>query len=85
MMQQLSLSIGVAIGGYALQTAALFSGRPETAAGNFTVAFAVVGACSALSAFWMWRLPADAGQEMAGKARPGGELAEPKVAQRPAT
>jgi hypothetical protein len=49
------------------------------------VAFAVVGACSALSVLWMWRLPADAGHEMAGKARPGGELAEPKVAQRPAT
>lgn len=85
MMQQLSLSVGVAVGGYALQFAALASGRVETAPANFTVAFVVVGACSALSAWWMWRLPADAGEEMAGKARPGGEIAEPKAAQRPAT
>ncbi|GMV30151.1 MAG: MFS transporter [Rhodanobacteraceae bacterium] len=85
MMQQLSLSIGVAIGGYALQLAAVLSGAPETAAANFTVAFAVVGVCSALSFWPLWRLPADAGHEMAGQAKPGGEIAEPKVAQRPAT
>jgi hypothetical protein len=33
----------------------------------------------------MWKLPRDAGAEMAGRARPGGEIAEPKVEQRPAT
>jgi EmrB/QacA subfamily drug resistance transporter len=85
MMQQLSLSLGVAVGGYALQLASRVSGQPETASVNFAVAFAVVGLCSALSAWSMWRLPADAGQEMAGSAKPGGEIAEPKVAQRPAT
>ena len=85
MMQQLSLSVGVAIGGYALQLGSALSGVPETASTNFTIAFAVVGACSALSFWSMWRLPADAGHEMAGKAKPGGEIAEPKVAQRPAT
>ncbi|HSX59903.1 MAG TPA: MFS transporter [Tahibacter sp.] len=85
MMQQLSLSVGVAIGGYALQLGSAFTGAPETAAANFTIAFAVVGFCSALSFWAMWRLPADAGHEMAGKAKPGGEIAEPKAAQRPAT
>jgi hypothetical protein len=33
----------------------------------------------------MWRLPADAGAEMAGHAKPGEEVAEPKPAQLPAT
>lgn len=85
MMQQLSLSLGVAIGGYALQLAAMAGGHAETAPASFTVAFAVVGLLSATSAWALWRLPADAGAEMAGKAKPGGEIAEPKVAQRPAT
>ena len=85
MMQQLSLSVGVAIGGYALQLAGLFSGLHDTAAQNFSIAFFVVAFCSATSAWMMWRLPADAGAEMSGKAKPGGELSEPKVEQRPAT
>lgn len=85
MMQQLSLSVGVAVGGYALQMAAALSGRVETSPVNFSIAFAVVAACSALSAWSMWKLPADAGAEMAGTAKPGGEVAEPKPLQRPAT
>lgn len=85
MMQQLSLSLGIAIGGYALQLAALFGGRADTDAQNFEIAFYVVGLCSAASVWLMWRLSPDAGHEMSGKAKPGGEIAEPKVAQRPAT
>jgi EmrB/QacA subfamily drug resistance transporter len=85
MMQQLSLSLGVAIGGYALQFASQFSGRVETAPQNFAIAFAVVAALSALSAILMWRLPKHAGAAMAGRAQPGGELTEPKPEQRPAT
>jgi EmrB/QacA subfamily drug resistance transporter len=85
MMQQLSLSLGVAIGGYGLQLAAQASGRVATAPENFMVAFFVVAAISALSAVMMWRLPKQAGAAMAGRARPGGELTEPKVEQRPAT
>jgi EmrB/QacA subfamily drug resistance transporter len=85
MMQQLSLSFGVAIGGYALQFAAQATGRADTAAENFGIAFAIVAALSASSAWMMWRLPHDAGAVMAGRAQPGEELAEPKVEQRPAT
>jgi hypothetical protein len=33
----------------------------------------------------MFRLPRDAGAEMAGRAQAGHEVAEPKAAQRPAT
>lgn len=83
MMQQLSLSIGVAVGGYALQFAGLWSGRETTAVENFGPAFAMVAAVSALSAWFMWKLPADAGSVMAGRAEVGREVAEPKPQQRP--
>jgi EmrB/QacA subfamily drug resistance transporter len=85
MMQQLSLSLGVAIGGFALQFAAAATGRADTAPENFSVAFAVVAALSALSAWMMWKLPPHAGAVMAGRAQLGGELTEPKAEQRPAT
>lgn len=85
MMQQFSLALGVAVGGYALQLAGAFSGRGYAEAGNFSWAFLAVGLISALSAWVMLRLPADAGAEMAGRARAGHEVAEPKAAQRPAT
>ena len=85
MMQQLSLSMGVAIGGYALEAAGWWRGQPATEAGNFYWAFAAVALVSASSAWMMWRLPRGAGAEMAGHARPGREVADPKPAQRPAT
>lgn len=64
MMQQLSLSLGVAIGGFALQITGQLSGTIATASANFTVAFIVVAAVSATSALLMWRLPPNAGEEM---------------------
>jgi len=85
MMQQFSLAMGVAVGGYALQLAGGLTGRDYADAANFSWAFLVVGLVSAASAWVMFRLPADAGAEMAGRARAGQEVAEPKPAQRPAT
>jgi len=85
MMQQLSLSLGIAIGGYLLQGIGLLQQRPATDVHNFYIAFVVVGLISASSAWAMAQLPCDAGAEMAGHARAGEEVAEPKLAQRPAT
>ena len=85
MMQQLSLSLGIAIGGYLLQGIGLLQQRPATDVHNFYIAFVVVGLISASSAWAMAKLPRDAGAEMAGRARAGEEVAEPKLAQRPAT
>ena len=85
MMQQLSLSLGIAIGGYLLEIAGVLGNRPSTDVHNFYVAFAVVGLISGSSAWAMWRLPRDAGAEMAGHAQAGEEITEPKVEQRPAT
>jgi EmrB/QacA subfamily drug resistance transporter len=85
MMQQLSLSLGIAIGGYLLQIVGAFSERPATDVQNFYWAFLGVGVISASSAWFMFRLPRNAGAEMSGRARPGEEVTEPKPAQLPAT
>jgi len=50
-----------------------------------SLACAARGVVSAASAWVMFRLPADVGQEMSGRAQPGQEIAEPKAAQRPGT
>ena len=85
MVQQLSLSLGVAIGGYLLEIVGALHGRPATDVQNFFFAFLGVGLISASSAWMMWRLPRNAGAEMSGRARPGKEVADPKPAQLPAT
>jgi hypothetical protein len=77
--------MGVAIGGYALQFAAQLGDRAANDPVNFSWAFLVVGALSASSFWMMWRLPADAGAEMAGHGQAGKEVGEPKAEQRPAT
>jgi EmrB/QacA subfamily drug resistance transporter len=85
MMQQLSLSLGVAIGGYLLEIVGALHDRPATDVHNFYFAFLGVGLVSASSVWMMWRLPRNAGAEMSGRAKPGKEVAEPKPAQLPAT
>jgi EmrB/QacA subfamily drug resistance transporter len=85
MLQQLSLALGVAIGGYLLEVLGLITNRPATDVHNFYLAFVGVALISATSAWVMYRLPRNAGAEMAGRARPGKEVAEPKPAQLPAT
>ncbi|MEG3192880.1 MFS transporter [Lysobacter sp. D1-1-M9] len=85
MAQQVSLAIGVTIGGYALGVASAATGQPIEAAINFGFAFLTVGLVSASSAWMMARLAPDAGAEMAGRAEAGREVSEPKPAQRPGT
>jgi len=83
MAQQVSLALGVTIGGYALSLAGTLTGRPDGAAINFTFAFLTVGLISAISVLQMRRLAPDAGAEMAGHAEAGREVAEPKAEARP--
>jgi MFS family permease len=66
MLQQLALSLGVAMGGYLLEVVGWLTGTEPTALGNFYWAFLGVGLLSASSAIWMWRLPRHAGAEMTG-------------------
>jgi MFS family permease len=84
MLQQLALSLGVAIGGYALEIFGAITGREPTALPNFYWAFVVVGVISASSAWWAWRLPRNAGAEMAGRTRGAREAADPSTAELPA-
>jgi EmrB/QacA subfamily drug resistance transporter len=64
--QQLSLSIGVAIGGFVLDAAAHWRGGGTLIAADFAPAFFVVAAISAFSVFSFWGLKPDAGAEMSG-------------------
>lgn len=64
--QQISVSIGVAIGALALEIAMIVNGHETPAVGDFTVAFGVIGVMSALSVLWLVRLPPGAGAEMSG-------------------
>ena len=63
--QQLSVAIGVAVAGAALEVSAHFLGGGLTL-GAFHVAWFVVAAVSLLSALWFWRLPPDAGNDVSG-------------------
>jgi hypothetical protein len=84
MLQQLALSLGVAIGGYSLEIFGAFAGRPATALPNVYWSFVVVGLIQATSAWWAWRLPRNAGAEMAGRTRRAREGADPSTAELPA-
>ena len=83
MVQQLSLAMGVTIGGFALSLAGMATGRPADAAINFTFAFLAVGLVSVASTWQMRRLAPDAAAEMAGRAQAGREVADPRAESRP--
>lgn len=83
MAQQVSLALGITIGGYALTVASVATAQPMEAVINFTFAFLTVGLISGSSVWMMLRLAPDAGAEMSGKAQPGQEISEPKPEQRP--
>jgi EmrB/QacA subfamily drug resistance transporter len=84
MLQQLALSLGVAIGGYALEIFGALADRPATALPNFYWSFVVVALIQATSAWWAWRLPRHAGAEMAGRTRTARQAADPSTAELPA-
>jgi hypothetical protein len=73
MMQQLSLSAGVALGATTLHLVSVASGRPP-GAHDFSLAIALVGGLSMIAAVVFARLPADAGAEMLEKV--GGDRPE---------
>jgi EmrB/QacA subfamily drug resistance transporter len=75
MLQQLSLSLGVAIAGYLLEIVGAIGQQPATAVANFYWAFLGVGLISMSSTLWMWHLPRNAGAEMAGRVRANGDAA----------
>ncbi|WP_233858966.1 MFS transporter [Paraburkholderia sp. HD33-4] len=64
-VQQMSLGLGVVVGGYALQITRLLSGHPHVMSSDFWPAFVIAGLCSIGSIAITRRLPHDAGDEIA--------------------
>jgi MFS family permease len=67
MGQQLSQSVGVAVGALALETILALNGEARLAANDFPPAFLLVGLISASSMLLFARMPADAGAELASR------------------
>ncbi|WP_441242260.1 MFS transporter [Tardiphaga sp. 768_D3_N2_1] len=65
--QQLSISAGVAIGAFSVESTMLMRGMTELSAADFAPAFLVVSAISAASAWFFWQMPDDAGHEISGR------------------
>jgi EmrB/QacA subfamily drug resistance transporter len=66
--QQVSLSVGVALGALILQAARGMNGEAQLTLHDFSLAFWIVGSISAISALSFMRLPKSAGAELAGAA-----------------
>lgn len=72
-LQQLSISLGVTLGAYALQAAQWRHAGTELQAGDFTIAFFAVSVVALTSFIYFWRLPHDAGAALSTR--------KPSVAQ----
>jgi EmrB/QacA subfamily drug resistance transporter len=68
--QQVSVSLGVAVGAMAVEVSEWARGHSVPETSDFSAAFVVVGLMSMASALLMFRLPADAGDEMSGRRLP---------------
>jgi MFS family permease len=65
--QQLAVSAGVAVGAASVETTMWLSHVSELNATVFAPAFVVVALTSAVSSFFFWQMPADAGHEISGR------------------
>src|ERR1700704_1740169 len=68
--QQVSVSLGVAVGAMAVELSEWASGHAVPETSDFSAAFVVVGLMSMASALLMFRLPVGAGDEMSGRVLP---------------
>jgi EmrB/QacA subfamily drug resistance transporter len=73
-VQQLSLGVGVTMGAFALQASNYLQGHPKIVAGDFWPAFLVLGFIAMTSAYSVFKLPPNAGADMAGRRQPKPEL-----------
>jgi hypothetical protein len=65
--QQLSISAGVAIGAFSVESSMVWRGMTELSAADFGPAFYLVSIISAASAWFFWQMPDDAGHEISGR------------------
>jgi MFS family permease len=68
--QQLSLSLGIAVGAFVIEMAQSARGAAELTAADFRWAFVVIAVISASSIVSFLRLPSDAGVSLVGQRRP---------------
>ncbi len=68
-MQQIALSLGVAVGALVLSLTQLWTGGAALAPADFVPAFLTVGVMACVSALFFVPLPADAGAEISGHGR----------------
>src|SRR5947199_9657102 len=84
--QHLAISGGVAIGAFSVESTMMLRHVTELTAGVFAPAFLVVAFISAISAWFFWQMPDDAGHEISGRkaveisSRKGAALAATKTA-----
>jgi EmrB/QacA subfamily drug resistance transporter len=65
--QQLAISAGVAVGAFSVETTMLVHHVSELSAADFAPAFIVVAIISAISAYFFYQMPDDAGHEISGR------------------
>ena len=84
--QQLAISAGVAVGAFSVESTLLWRHASELGADDFAPAFLVVSIIAAVSAWFFWQMPDDAGHEISGRkaveisSRKGAATAAVKVA-----
>ncbi|MGB8397709.1 MFS transporter, partial [Bradyrhizobium sp.] len=65
--QQLAISAGVAVGAFSVESTMMWRHADELTADVFGPAFIVVAIISAVSAWFFWQMPDDAGHEISGR------------------
>ena len=65
--QQLAISAGVAVGAFSVETTLWLRHATELGADDFAPAFVVVALISAVSSWFFWQMPDDAGHEISGR------------------
>jgi EmrB/QacA subfamily drug resistance transporter len=65
--QQLAVSAGVAVGAFSVESTMLYHHVTELDASMFGPAFLVVALISAVSGYFFWQMPGDAGHELSGR------------------
>src|SRR3954447_23663035 len=65
--QQLAVSAGVAVGAFSVESTMLLHHVSELSAAEFAPAFLVVAAISAVSAWFFYEMPLDAGHQISGR------------------
>jgi hypothetical protein len=65
--QQLAISAGVALGAFSVESTMWMHGSSVLAADDFAPAFIVVAVFAAISAYFFYQMPDDAGHEISGR------------------